>query len=292
MNEERLPFHLDSIIALAIFAYAIGVAVLMNHARPRMRTLGVALAAVGCFAVTAGIVGLGLAGQFDEMRPHRYAIDPYKPVVMWVHAVLFFLAGCALAWLAAGQSRRTDELALGNRNEPVRYGRISRYYHWSIAVLVLALFPMGIFTTMLPYDVEYRQAFYVVHKSLGLTVFLLAGARVVWLLFSPAPGITTDLTGWQRTAAKVAHFALYFFLFAFPISGFVLGTSLGKLSHFYIWDFPLFWGEHEQSLSYARIAHKLFLPFVFYLIFLAHILGALKHQYMDGKPDYMRRMVT
>lgn len=291
-NHERLPYHFDSIIGLGLLVYATLIALAINHVSPVVRSLGIALAAIGCLAVTGGIWALDLAGQFTEMRPPRFSIDPHKPVVMHALAIVFMIAGVALLFVAFRQARRSDKLVLELRNETGRYGRLSRFYHWTIAVLFLILVPMGVFTTMLPYDVEYRQAFYVVHKSVGLTVFLLAGARIVWLMLSPAPGLSPELRGWERLAARGAHFAMYFFLIAFPISGFVLGTSLGKLSHFFFWDLPLFWEPHDESLQAARLMHKIILPFAFYLVFLGHILGALKHQLVDKQQDSMRRMVT
>ena len=291
-NHARLSFHLDSLIALTLVVYASAIALLMNHRRARFRVLGVAAAAIGCFAVTAAIVGLDLAGQFAEMRPARYSIDPLKPLLMRVLAVVFLGVGVLLAFVARHQCDRRDELVLGGRNERTRYGRVSRYFHWTIAALFLLLMPMGIFTTMLPYDVEYRQAFYVVHKSVGLTVFLLAAARLAWLWFSPRPQLAEGLQDWERRLAHAAHYAFYFFLFLFPFSGFVLGTSLGKLSHFYAWDLPLLWGPDEESLSVARLMHKILLPFAFYMLLLGHVLGAAKHQYLDGHANSFRRMIT
>jgi cytochrome b561 len=291
-NDERLPYHVDSIVAIGLLCYALVVAIMLNHSRPRSRVIGIALAAGGCVGVAAGIWALDLTGQFAELRPPRFAIDPSKPIVMRVLAGAFLVAGAALAIAAYWQSRRTDQLLLPRRNESARFGKISRYYHWTIAILFVLLVPMGTFTTMIPYDVEYRQVYYVIHKSLGLTVFLLAGARVAWLMTSPAPKVSPRLKDWERVMARGAHIALYVFLFAFPISGFVLSTSLGKLSHFYFWDLPMFWGPDEASLAVARLIHKIILPFTFYLVFLAHILGAMKHQYVDKQDDSFRRMVT
>ena len=291
-NHERLPFHLDSIIALGLVVFAIVVALMLNHRSPRFRVYGIALAGAGCFAVAGGILALDFNGQFAEMRPHRYAIDPFKPVVMRVLAAAFMQFGVLLSVLAHRQSRRTDELTIGTHNEPNRFGMVSRLYHWTIAILILLLVPMGVFTTMIPYDVEYRQIFYVIHKSIGLTVFLLAAARLGWLTMTPGPDLSSHLAPWERVAARGAHWVFYFLMFAFPISGFVLGTSLGKLSHFYIWDFPLFWGPDEASLSAARLMHKIFLPLTLLLVLLGHVLGATKHRYVDGQEDSFRRMVT
>ncbi len=291
-NHARLPFHLDSAISLGLVGYAVVVAVMLNHRVAGFRVAGILAAAFGCLAVAAAIVGLDLGGQFAEMRPPRYSIDPFKPILMRFLAVTFLLAAVVLLLVAQRQSQRSDQLVLAARNEPVRYGYVSRLFHWTIAILFLLLVPMGVFTTMLPYDVGYRQAFYVIHKSVGLTVFLLAAARLVWVLLSPRPPLAAGLKGWERLFAHSAHYAFYLFLFVFPISGYVLGTSLGKLSHFYFWDLPMLWGPGEESLSAARLMHKLVLPFAFYFLFLGHVLGAAKHQYVDGHNDSFRRMVT
>ena len=291
-NDERLPYHLDSLMALGLVAFAAAVALAMNHRKPGMRVFGIGAAALGCVAVAAGIFGLDMAGQYAELRPPRFAIDPHKPIVMRVLAVVFLLSGLLLGRIAYRQLSREDELRLARRNDSGRFGRVSRFYHWTIVVLILLLIPMGVFTTMIPYDIEYRQAFYVVHKSVGLTVLLLAIARIIWLAMNPPPPFSAELAGWERGLARGAHYAFYFFLFAFPISGFVLGTSLGKLSHFYLWDFPLFWGPDEASLSAARWMHKIVLPFALYFVLMGHVLGAVKHQYADGQADAFRRMVT
>lgn len=291
-NDERLPYHLDSLLALALLGFAGLIAFTMNHQSPKVRVWGMVFAAIACFCVAGGILVLDMAGQFAELRPSRFSIDPHKPIIMRILAIVFCVAGLCLLLVARAQSRRRDQLDLSNRNEKLRYGRVSRLYHWTIAILILLLVPMGIFTTMIPYKVEYRQIFYVVHKSLGLTVLLLAFGRIIWLMLSPAPKLSPSLKVWEKFAAHSAHYALYFFLFAFPITGYVLGTSLGKLSHFYVWDLPLLWGPDEGSLAFARLAHKIVLPFAFYLVFIGHVLGALKHQYVDKEEGSFRRMVT
>lgn len=288
---ERLAYHLDSIVALVLFLYASIVALTINHARSPIRVFGFVLAALGCFSVVAAIGLLHTAGAFDEMRPPRFSVDPYKPGMMWLLALAFFIAGLALVVVANSQRHSNKLLKLDRKNSPAGYGRISRYLHWTIAILFLLLIPMGVFATMLPYDVEYRHAIYVIHKTAGLTVLVLAAVRVAWLLYSSAP-LAETLSRREKALARVAHVALYIFLLAFPVSGFVLGTSLGKVSHFYIWDLPMLWEPHEASLAWARWAHKIVLPFTFYLVFLSHLLGAFKHRFVGGHENGAKRMVT
>ncbi|MEO0463373.1 MAG: cytochrome b [Pseudomonadota bacterium] len=291
-NDHRLPFQMDSILALACAALALFVAWAMNHAKPSFRAAGIGFAALTCFAVGIGIFALDLAGLFDRLRPGILPGDDAKPVLMRVHGVIFLIAGATLAFVTAGQRKRTDTLTLPNRNEAERFGLASRYYHWTIAFLFLLLVPMGIYTSMIPVDQTHRQAFYVIHKSLGFTVMILAIARLIWIVKSPAPKLSAGLKRWEKFSAHGAHYALYFFLFAFPITGFMLSTYGGKLSHFYFWDTPLLWAPDEDAIKPWALAHKLLLPYLFYLIFLAHIAGALKHQFIDKEKDSFRRMAS
>lgn len=292
VNDHRMPFHLDSIIALGLLAYSLVIAVLMNHSRPGVRVAGIWGAAIGSLAVAASIIWLQTIGAFDRTAPVIVPFDKLDATFMRVMAGLFAVGGVVLALVAMGQAKRSDVLTLGTRNEPERYGRRARYFHWVIAILFILLIPMGIFTSMIPKDLEYHQAFYVIHKSLGFTVLILAVGRVAWLIANPAPKLDSSLSWWEKFLAHGAHYTLYFFLFAFPISGFWLGTFAGKLSHFYFWDLPLIVEPSTDAVRLPGFLHKVALPYLFYLVFLGHIVGALKHQFIDKHKDAFRRMVT
>ncbi|MEL7548031.1 MAG: cytochrome b [Pseudomonadota bacterium] len=292
VNDHRMPFHLDSIIALGLLAYALAVAILLNHSKPTLRVAGVWGAAFGSLAIAATIIWLQVIGALDTRAPALLPFDQLDATFLRVMAAVFAIGGVGLAFVAIGQSRRTDVLTLGNGNEPSRYGRRARYFHWTIAILFILLIPMGIFTSMIPKDQEYHQAYYVMHKSLGLTVLILAGFRVAWLIANPAPKLDSSLSWWEKFLAHGAHYALYFFLFAFPISGILLGTYAGKFSHFYFWDLPLFLEPSTTAVRLPGFLHKVALPYLFYLVILGHIAGALKHQFIDKHRDAFRRMVT
>jgi cytochrome b561 len=76
-----------------------------------------------------------------------------------------------------------------------------------------------------------------------------------------------------------------------PLSGLLLSTFAGKLSHFYFWDLPPMGTPAREKFLPFAIAHKLALPAIFYLVFLSHIAGVIKHRYIDGSKESIRRMV-
>lgn len=100
---------------------------------------------------------------------------------------------------------------------PERYGPISQALHWVMAVLVLAAFLYGpggneqrVYSAARDFD---RQ----LHETLGICVFLLAFARVVWRSLAPQP-LLPQGPRWMELAAKSLQGALYLLLFAVPLT--------------------------------------------------------------------------
>ena len=289
-NDHRAPYHLDSLFALAMLFSAFAIAIGLNHPIGLVRRGGY----LACAVVLLGIGGLLLWLRFDGVFEHFKAIvyppDGAKPFVLTLQAVLALLGGLYLLWLALCNKEETK--AFRNANEAARYGLISRYLHWSMAITFLLLIPMGVLMSALPQDAALLQYLYVVHKALGFTLLLLVFARLAWHRASPRPALSVSLKPWESKLAHGAHISLYVMLFAFPISGYVMSTAAGKWSHFFFFDVPLLF---EPSMAIARpsgLLHKVLLPYFFYLILFGHIVGALKHRYIDGDTASARRMVS
>ncbi len=292
LNDHRMAYHFDSIIALGIILLAWLVAAMLNHAAPGIRTVGTLLSAVACFIVVAWFLFVLQTGFLENPRPALFPTDSIKPATLWIQTGLSLLSGLFLLAATVWQSRRSDQLALASKNTAQVFGRTSRVLHWTTAILFLSLIPMGIFTSMIPEDASFRQGYYVVHKTIGILVFVLLLIRIIWNCMSKRPGLDPSLKTWERRMAKFAHGALYFLLFALPISGFVMSTYGGKLSHFFIWDLPLFWEADSEKIKLAGLLHKVVLPFLCYAIIASHILGALKHRFVDNHENSLRRMVS
>ncbi|MEM7704498.1 MAG: cytochrome b [Pseudomonadota bacterium] len=289
---HRLPGHIDSWIALAIVVTSLLIAAGLNSAAPAVRTAGTVLAALGCLSVCGWFLMVKGTGIFEAPREALFPSDAIKPKVLTVLAAASLISGLFLLRVAAWQNKRTDELQLPASNTPERYGRFSRVLHWSTAIMFISLIPMGFFTSMIPYDVAWRQGYYVVHKTIGFMVLLLVFVRIVWHLKSKPPGLDAGLRWWERASAKSAHILLYFMMIALPVSGFVMSTYGGKWSHFFIWDLPLWWGEDLEAIKPFGLMHKVVLPYLCMIIIGAHVIGALKHHFIDKHRDSIHRMVS
>ncbi len=291
-NDHRMAYQADSIAGVVLLVLILVTAAWLNHASPSRRIVGTFLAAAMTLGIGLIIGWLHVIGAFDNVRPPAFSVDELKPGHMRLLGVAFTIGGVFLLLVTYWQTKRDDVLALDATNEQTRYGRATRVLHWTTAILFVGLIPMGVFTSMIPEDAWYRQGYYVVHKSLGLTVLLLVFIRLVWHRVSPTPPLDTSLKTWERRSAHTAHVLLYVLMIGFPISGFVMSTFGGKYSHFFFWDTPLFWAPNADLIIPWGVLHKLALPVLFYAVFAAHIAGALKHQFVDKHGDAFKRMVT
>ena len=188
-----------------------------------MRVFGTLLAAQGCFTVaTWFLIYVVNTGFLENPKPNQTPLDSAKSALLWIQAIIALVAGLFLIFVAV---RQQETLILTAANEPLRYGRVSRLLHWTTAGLFLTLIPMGIFTSIIPEQTEYRNAYYVVHKTLGVTALLLLVIRLVWNRISQRPALDSTLTSRERQLARVAHLTLYMMMLALPVTGFMM-TSL------------------------------------------------------------------
>ena len=288
----RIGGNLDSWVALAMLLVALLTAWALNAAAPARRAVGTLLAAAACLALSAWFFFFVLpSGFLEDPKPHQTPLDAAKPAFLWAQALVALAFGGLLPVIGVRQRRGSRQLQLGVGNEEARYGRASRFLHWSTAILFLALIPMGVFASIIPEATPYRNAYYVVHKTLGVVVLLLLVIRLAWNLRSPRPTLDGALTSTERRLAHVVHLCLYGMLFAMPLTGFVMTSFHGYPTFFFAWEFGPFWEHSDQATIIWGTLHKYLLPYLLYLIVGAHILGVLKHHYLDRHETALQRMV-
>jgi polyisoprenoid-binding protein YceI/cytochrome b561 len=128
------------------------------------------------------------------------------------------------------------------------------------------------------------------HKSMGLTILALAALRLTWRLFNRAPLLPPTLKPYERVLANVTHAALYAFLFAMPITGWMLSSAANfPVNWFDVLRLPhLLDRDRELARSLEFVHETLFKGLV--LVAVLHIAGALKHHFWY-KDDVLKRML-
>ena len=289
---KRLDNHEGSWVSLLIVLSSLIITFTLNHVAPKIRTMGTLLAARGGFAVVGWFIYVLNFDALCNAKEPLFAVDGLKPLFLWAQAVTSLLAGLFLLRVAIWQSQRVDTLTLPTENTAEKFGLISRSLHWVTAILFISLFPIGIFASTIPEGVSYRQGYYVAHKTIGSIVLFLFIVRIIWHIKTPTPSLESGLKGWERATAKTGHFLLYFLILALPISGFIMSTSAGKLSQFFIWDYPLLWDKNIELAKLFGLIHKIVLPYLCYVVIGAHILGVLKHHFVDKHYKSIHRMIS
>ena len=264
----------------------------LNYSASRVRVFGTILAAVGCLLIAAWFFLFIInSGILENPKPNQTPLDSAKPSLLWIQSITALLTGLFLLYIASRQSKNTSVLALTAKNESNRYGKVSRMLHWTIAILFISLIPMGIFASMIPEDTEYRNAYYVVHKTIGVTVFLLVIVRLIWNRLSRRPSLDGALTSREEKLAHRVHNTLYFMMLAIPITGFMMTSYHGYETYFFFWEMQPLWEQSEIYQVWGGF-HKYLLPYLLYIVLGAHILGALKHQFIDKHANAFKRMVS
>ena len=283
--------HFESLIALGVVSTTALIAWLLNHPNPKRRALGTGLAGLSCFLVV-GWFGLALqTGVIENPKPFQTPMDAAKPVLLWAQVSAAFVGGVALFAVAARQFSSTETLILGAANEESRYGRVSRMLHWVTAILFVFMIPTGIYASMIPEDVWYRTEYNVVHKTIGVILFGLVVTRVIWNAKSKRPELDSSLKTIERKLAHYAHVTLYVLMFALPITGYLMTSLHGYPTFFFVIRIESFLPESEAYILWG-LFHKYVLQYVVYLVLGAHVLGALKHQFIDKHSSAFKRMVS
>ena len=279
-------------VSIGIVFLSVFISWALNFSAPKVRVFGTLLAALGCFVIaTWFFIFVMNSGLLENPKPNQTPLDSAKPTLLWIQSITAFLTGVFLLFIANYQRKSNEILDLSAKNEKYRYGRVSRLLHWTIAILFISLIPMGIFSSMIPEETSYRNAYYVVHKTIGVTVFLLVIVRLIWNKISKRPALDNTLTPTEKKLAHRAHNILYFMLLVIPITGFMMTSYHGYGTFFFFWELPPLW---EQSNVYQIWGgfHKYLLPYIVYIILGAHVLGALKHQFIDKHDSAFKRMVS
>jgi cytochrome b561 len=177
-----------------------------------------------------------------------------------------------------------------------RYNTTALTLHWVMAALMAINVALIWFINMIP-DNWVRPAIDT-HKSTGILILGLVILRVLWRMARTPPPLE-EMARWEKTAAHLGHFTLYVLMFALPLSGWLHDSAWKDAAKFpmqlfYLMPWPrISWisslePETKQYLHVLFGAVHRYLSYIFYALFIAHVLGALKHQFIDGKPELQR----
>jgi cytochrome b561 len=169
-----------------------------------------------------------------------------------------------------------------------KYSKGAIILHWVIAMLIIGNIAGAMLTEGLPK--ETRGAIMGFHKSFGIIVLFLAVIRVGWRLTHRPPAKPESLAGWEVWSARLVHFLFYALIILVPLSGWVWMSAGGRpIDMFGLFNMPsLPVGQSKELADVMHDRHET-LGLATLALVVLHILGALKHQYLDRMP-FIQRM--
>ena len=176
------------------------------------------------------------------------------------------------------------------RNSSSRYGWVSIFMHWGVALVVFGLFALGLWMVGLDYYSTWRKDAPDLHKSIGLTLFAVMLLRVVWRFVSPPPPTLSSYSRLTRLGAKVGHSFLYLSLFAVMIAGYLISTADGAgIAVFGLFEVPALVSGLPDQADVAGVVH-LYLAWALVVFAGLHALAALKHHFIDRDATLARML--
>jgi len=162
---------------------------------------------------------------------------------------------------------------------PPRYTATAVVLHWLVAVLIVCGFTLGLSMVPLPLSRQ-KLEWYLWHKSIGLTVFLLTCLRLAWRSLHPPPPLP-PMPEWQRKTTAIAHGALYALLLLIPLSGWLYSSSTGvQVVYLGLLPLPDLVPKDKALAAVLRACHVT-LNFTLLALVCVHAAAALRHHFVD-----------
>ncbi|MFW5427450.1 MAG: cytochrome b [Methylophagaceae bacterium] len=169
-------------------------------------------------------------------------------------------------------------------NSSTRYDRVQIILHWLIALALFFMIGLGLYMVELPKQSELppgeesvRAFYFLMHKSMGLTVAMLIVLRVLWRLTHKAPPLPDTVSKWQQRAAGVVHGMIYVLMVAMPLSGYLQSMFSKYDTKFWGIVLPRMAEADKATREQFTEVHEI-LAFLLIGLIVIHIVAAIKHR--------------
>ncbi len=182
---------------------------------------------------------------------------------------------------------------------PQRYTRTAIALHWIIALLMIANIALILSVDRFPDD--WVRPAIDTHKSIGITVLGLVILRILWRATHRPPAMPGSYGRLERIGAHAAHGALYLVMIALPLSGWMHDSAwkdaaTHPMQLFGLFEWPRIGWIMDIEATAKEKLHTLlggvhaWAGYVLYGLFALHVVGALKHQFLDGEAELQRML--
>ena len=161
--------------------------------------------------------------------------------------------------------------------------------HWLMLVLIVAVYAAIELRVLYPRGSVIREGLKTLHFTLGLCIFALVWLRLTLRFTNRSPLIVPPPPRWQLRIAHVVEFAIYVFMIAMPMLGWLTLSAEGKPISLFGLLLPALTGANEALAGQAKEIHEL-TGKAGYALLGVHALAALVHHYLQ-RDNTLRRML-
>lgn len=173
-----------------------------------------------------------------------------------------------------------------------RYHGLSITLHWLMLILIAAVFACMELKGNFPKGSAFREGLKLWHFGLGISILLLVCLRILSRLLTNSPKDPSAIAPlWQKLAAHSMHLALYAWMIAMPLLGWLIISAEGK--QIVILGYTLPW-LMQPSASWAERfeqAHEWGALAGYWMIGL-HALAGMAHHYLWRDGTLLRMLPT
>ena len=156
-----------------------------------------------------------------------------------------------------------------------RYTEVAQHLHWLTPPIVAAQVAIAWVMLSLQDKNPTSGLLFSLHKSIGVTIWLLIAVRLAWRFTHPAPPAGRAMPRWLDVVGHINHWLMYLVLFAMPISGYVM-SAMGKHG-VQFWGLPLPSLPHVDAIAkLAALGHST-AQWALYALVLLHVAATAYH---------------
>lgn len=171
------------------------------------------------------------------------------------------------------------------------WGMVSIAFHWIFALVLVALFAVGLYMVDLGYTDPLSNVLPEWHRSLGILLGAALILRLAWRFLSPPPAPLPNYERIEHIMAVLMHWILYVLMVAIIVSGYFISTSDGRGVAVFDWfQVPAVTGRINNLEDLAGDVHY-WAAWALIVLSAMHALAAFKHHFID-RDRTLRRMLN
>ncbi len=170
----------------------------------------------------------------------------------------------------------------------IQYNIVSRVIHWISAIVIFAMFAVGLWMVDLSYYSSWYKTAPHWHKSVGLLLAAVTIFRLFWKIVTTSPGLKGSAL--EKVVASIVHKLIYLNLFTIFVSGYLISTEDGRGIDVFNWFMiPAVGALFEGQADLAGTVH-FYAAWVLIITAVIHAMAAFKHHFIN-KDNTLRKMI-